>query len=233
VSALSRGAGVVLALTCAAVIGIIVVRLTRSERPVVSGPPAVERPAEAPRAPAPRPEPRLPPVPRSRPVADLPPLFRAMIGAPQVDPHRPGYDALAAFDLRGGGGADVLALFRAEPRDPAWAPEREADIVDQALSEFLDADRDARMEVECRTATCRVRVYSSNPVITRQLGDYPLACIANSTVPFGGGGPEDEQFLDLFMVFGPEVRDRDGFLASRDLTCARYREAWRLRAGLK
>jgi len=238
VSALSGGARVVLALTCAAVIGLIVAHLTRpgSERLAVGGPAAVktERPLGAPSAPTPSPEPALPPLPPPKPppAAVLPPPFRAMIGAPQVDPHRPGYDALAAFDLLGAGGADVLALFREEPRDPVWAPEREDDIVSQALSEFLDADRDAQMEVECRTATCRVRVHSRNPAVTQQLGDYPLACIANSTVPLWGGpaGPEvEDQFSDFYLVFGPETRDRASFLASRDLTCARYREEWRQR----
>ncbi|HWU86329.1 MAG TPA: hypothetical protein VN253_03615 [Kofleriaceae bacterium] len=157
-------------------------------------------------------------------------MFRAMIGAPQVDPRQPGYDALAAFDLRGGGPGDVLALFKDEPRDPAWAPERENDIVSQARSEFRDVDSDARMEVECRTAICRVRVHSRSPLLIRQLGDYPLACIANSTVPlWGPWGPEvEDSFSDFYMVFGPETRDTDGFFAARDGTwCARYREDWR------
>ncbi|HWU87454.1 MAG TPA: hypothetical protein VN253_09270 [Kofleriaceae bacterium] len=228
-------ARVVLALTCAAMIWIIVAHLARpgAEHQADGGPPAAknERPHGAPNVPMPVSAPALPPTPGPKlsPVLDiLPPMFRSMIGAPQVDPRLPGYDALAAFDLRGGGGADVLALFRDEPRDPTWASEREADIVDQALPEFLDVDRDARMDVECHTATCRVRIHSRNPVLTRMLGDYPLACLANSTVPLGGpwGAGVEDPFSDIYMVFGPDVRERDGFLVAHDRTCARYREQW-------
>ncbi|HWU88313.1 MAG TPA: hypothetical protein VN253_13600 [Kofleriaceae bacterium] len=223
----------VLVLTCMAVLWLIVAHLTRhgAEHRVVGGPAAETRqPHRSPSAPTPISEPALPPAPRLPPVLDiLPPVFRSMIGSPQVDPRQPGYDAKAAFDLRGGGPGDVLALFHDEPRDPFWAPERETDIASQALSEFLDADRDARMEIECHTAICRVRVHSRNPLLTRRIGFYPLACIANSAVPlWGPSGPEvEDQFTDFYLVFGPDIREHDGFVASRDLTCARYREQWR------
>jgi hypothetical protein len=146
------------------------------------------------------------------------------------DPRPPSYDAVQLYERHG---RDVLDLFAAEPRDEAWAQEREGDIVSQALPELQDADHDVRVEVECHTATCRVRVYSWKSMLTEESSFYPLTCLSSYTVPeWGtvGNGSDATPYSDFYMIFGPGTRDRDGFLSRRDGTCARYRDEWRQRA---
>ena len=194
------------------------------ERPGTRDPPAAPSPSpHAPAAPW-RAAARVPVV--EEPVPPAPP---APDPSARLDPRHPDYNAVWWYESRG---RDVLDLFAGEPRDEAWAQEREGDIVSQALPELQDADRDVRVEVECRTATCRVRVYSWKPMLTEESSFYPLTCLSSTTVPEWGtveGSPDAIPYSDFYMIFGPDTRGRAGFLSRRDGTCARYRDEWRQR----
>jgi hypothetical protein len=170
--------------------------------------------------------------PPHRPALDaapIPPAFGQLLGSPQIDPRQPGYDPVAAYQL--GGEGNVLRLFLSEPRDEAWASQREADIASFVLPELQTADPEAQLEVECRTATCRLRRRSPTSLADR-LADYPLVCLATRTAPMWGtamdASPEAEDpGLDYFLVFGQETRGRDGFRGRHGATCTDFREEWR------
>lgn len=146
----------------------------------------------------------------------------------QRDPRKPGYDAAKLFKIMGN---DVIGLFTLEPRDEVWAQEREGDLRSLALADFRDADRDAEIEVECHTATCRVRIHSRKSYLTDTMDAYPLGCRANTSVPIWGpeGSEVEDPYSDVYLIFGQETRSRDGMLA-RTKTCAKYRDEWRKEA---
>jgi hypothetical protein len=153
-------------------------------------------------------------------------------GPLERDPRGRGYDAARLFNLHIG---DARGIFDAEPRVEAWARQREADIVAAALSELQRADPDVRMEVECRTGTCRVRVHSRNTYLTDQMDFYPLVCLASFAQPEWGNSTSDDPsvedpYSDFYLIFGAATRGADGFAAQRDSTCGQYRDAWRRKA---
>lgn len=156
------------------------------------------------------------------------PMAADPAGPLERDPRGRGYDAARLFNLHIG---DAKGIFDAEPRVEAWARQREADIVASALSELQHADPDVRMEVECRTGTCRVRVHSRKPFLTDQMDFYPLMCLASFAQPeWGNSTSEDpsveDPYSDFYLIFGAATRDADGFAAQRDSTCGQYRDAW-------
>lgn len=216
------------------VAGLAIAWLTR---PTVPEHDDVPGPSAAPPRGAPGMHAPPPPRPTQAPVLEAvrvspPPALPAPADAPsQRTPRRASFDAVRLYETQGG---DVLALFAAEPRDEAWAQEREGDIVSQALPEFQDVDHDVRVEVECHTATCRVRVHSRKPILTEESSFYPLTCLSSYTVPEWGtptaSDSDETPYSDFYMIFGPDTRGRAGFLARRDGTCARYRDGWRQRA---
>ncbi|HWU91483.1 MAG TPA: hypothetical protein VN253_29650, partial [Kofleriaceae bacterium] len=147
--------------------------------------------------------------------------MRQLIEAPQIDPRQPDYDPIAAHDLSG----EILLhdLFQREPRIDPWASQREADILNLVQP---DLDPDARPEVECHAAICRIRLHSRD-----RLGDYPVVCMAKRTTLMWSAEvlevPGPDPYKDFFLVFDREVRDRDVFLARRGASCAEFREEWR------
>lgn len=234
----SRMNRVVLVGAVAAVLGLgaVAVRGLSAERtdlaPEASAPATGPPPAAAPRAgPAPR-SGRLPSVPTAKPSPpDTDPTTRAfggLLGSPQTDPRQPDYDPVAAYQL--GGEGNVMRLFDSEPRDEAWASEREADISSFLRRDMQAADPEAILDVECRTATCRLRRRSPTAQ-TDSLGNYPLVCLATRTTPLWGTArdtaPDAEPYDDYFLVFDRATRDRDGFFKRRGATCADFREKWR------
>jgi hypothetical protein len=149
-------------------------------------------------------------------------------GPVERDPRHPRYDAARLFSLRLDGAKEI---FTAEPRDEAWARRRESGIVDATLGELKRADPDVRMEVECHTGTCRVRVHSKNPFLIDRMGAYPLQCLASYAQPEWGNSPSvdptvEDPYSDFYMVFGADVREEAGFTARIGGTCARYRDEW-------
>lgn len=171
-----------------------------------------------------RPSPTEPAIAPPSPPPPPPAIERA-----GVDPRKPGYNARLLFELTE---FDAVTVFEAEPRDETWAPKREHDLVELALPEIQVADAGAHVEIECHTATCRVRVRARNPLVTRESGPYPLTCLSSYTAPIWGDDPSPggESETDYYLVFGEDVRDRAGMLDRVDGTCARYRDAWRRRA---
>jgi hypothetical protein len=162
----------------------------------------------------------------------VPPAFGALIGSPQIDPRKPGYDPVAAYELMGGG--NVRGLFVSEPRADPWAGEREADLARLILPELQAVDPDVRVEAECRTATCRLRLYSQMPALTERLGEYPLSCLASKTALMSGTSapvsPDAEEPVpSFFLVFRRETLDRVAFLSWIGDMCPRERAEWRSR----
>ena len=214
----------------ALVLGVAVAWWTRASLggglPVAPGPPAPGA--------SPRPTPlEIPAVARSVIDGAGPELARVPdaedpTGPLERDPRGRGYDAARLYNLRIG---DARGIFEAEPRVEAWATQREADIVASALSALQHADPDVRMEVECRTGTCRVRVHSRRPSLTDRMDFYPLVCLASFAEPEWGNSTSDDPsvedpYSDFYLLFGAATRGADGFAAQRDSTCGRYRDAW-------
>jgi hypothetical protein len=158
------------------------------------------------------------------------------------DPLDPDYDAAKLFNFVSG---SPVEFFAKEPRDEAWAPQREKDIEDMTMPAFHDADPDAKIEVECHTGSCRVSVHSRNKYLTSELGNFPLTCLANTTVPIWGPGIDEngpgsdvvDPRSDFYMFFGAETRGREGMLKSTHVdrstgepgACIRYVGEWRKR----
>ncbi|HEY0480342.1 MAG TPA: hypothetical protein VGD37_22640 [Kofleriaceae bacterium] len=156
----------------------------------------------------------------ARPAArDARPLVR--------DPRKPGYDAARLFGARLD---DARSIFEAEPRDDRWAGPREEGIERASLDAFKSVDPHARMEVECRTGTCRVRVFSKLPYLNNQMAPYPLMCLATYAQPEWGDPKIEEPYSDFYLMFGETTRGDEGFSAQRDGTCMKYRDEW-LRQG--
>ena len=146
----------------------------------------------------------------------------------EKDPRRPGYDAARVFGLRMD---SAKLLFEAEPRDEAWARQRESDIEASALTEFKNLDPNVQMEIECRAGTCRVRVHSRNSYLTDVMAHFPLTCLVQFAQPdFGDSTSENpdakDPFSDFYLMFGAATRSSDGFAAQRASTCPRYRDGW-------
>jgi hypothetical protein len=199
---------------------------------------AVPTPSPQPRAQAPEADPPSSRRPIPMPLApstagrdDLPPRVEPL--RLERDPRSPDYDAAKLY---GAGERNVLDFFAAEPRDPTWAPERERDLMDIVPPRMKEVDQDAKIEVECHTATCRVRVHSRDKALTQRLDSYPLTCLANTAVPMwgdpedagSGSGSNADLYSDFYLIFGRSTRDRAGMMERNrpDGLCAKYREAF-------
>jgi len=150
-----------------------------------------------------------------------------MLGVPQTDPSQPGYDPIATQQIKGP--RDVRFLFEEEPRDDAWASQREADITSFVGPEL---QVDARIEVECRTATCRIRLVAPWATAGGATGDYPIVCLARRTAPMWGSSRDatpdaEDPYPAYFLVFDQATREQGGFLARRGASCADFKEEWR------
>lgn len=144
------------------------------------------------------------------------------------DPRKPGYSAARIYGIRMDGAREI---FEAEPRDPVWAKQRETDVADAALNELKQVDPEVKMEVECRTGTCRVRVHSRIPYLTDQMAFYPLVCLAAFAQPEWGNSTTvdpsaEDPFSDFYLIFGDSNQDSKGFTAWKAGTCPQYRDDW-------
>ncbi|MCW5806993.1 MAG: hypothetical protein KIT31_31830 [Deltaproteobacteria bacterium] len=116
--------------------------------------------------------------------------------------------------------------YAEEARDEAWAREREDAILAYTQRDILDLDRDARVELDCRTSACRIRIWSEDPHLVDILGDYPFPCMARWGTADLGQVSEGRRYADVYILFDDELRDGTGFVTSRDNTCPRYRDEW-------
>jgi hypothetical protein len=176
----------------------------------------------------PEPTPSAPPSARSSDGRQPPRLARSSdpdtILVPR-DPRSPDYDANKLLHASAG---PPTGLFAAEPRDQAWAAEREDVVQTLVLRRLREVDPDAKMDIECHTAICVVHVDSHNKALTDWLGMYPLGCLATSysvvgAAPDTGGSATTRS--DFYLVFDQAGRSRDGLLAARD-GCDRHRDEW-------
>lgn len=204
------------------------------------------------RAPAPHEivVPERPPSDRTRPVATSepmplgPPSTRSPIGrqppqnAPpsdpdtiivQRDPRSPDYDADKLLQASAG---PPIEQFAAEPRDEAWATEREDVVKTLTLRRLREVDRDAKMQIECRTAMCRINVDLHDKAVSEWLGVYPLGCLAKSYAVVGpdphasaSGSGSAAPLSDYYLIFDQRGRSRAGFLEHSD-GCARRHDEW-------
>ena len=118
--------------------------------------PNLSRSSHPEHAPAPRP----PVLPEDR-RASRPELRGGVVR----DPHAATYSAAQLYKAGGGTHAEIYA---SEPRNPAWADRREKEIAEYPRAEILQVDPDAKVEVDCRTSSCRVRIRSRNPQLVAQ-----------------------------------------------------------------
>jgi hypothetical protein len=140
-----------------------------------------------------------------------------------TDPHHPSYTAALAYEatLR-----SIPEIYAGEPRDEKWASEREHAILDYTSKDVTDLDPNARTEIDCRTSSCRIRIYSEDPHLVSIMGDYPYACLARYATGELEQGSAGSRYADFYILFGDQNKDPAAFTENRDLTCPKYRDLW-------
>lgn len=162
------------------------------------------------------------------PVTDAPGVILDE-GAVSDDPRAPEYDASRIVFDRFHGYAD--ALWAAEPTDAIWAPHRADQLRKYTEADIAAVDPDARVEIECHTASCRVRIYSETAFLTDTMGPYPFSCMAKLAMAgtLGADGP-DGHYSETYLVFHRRGVSDEGFLSYQQTYCPKEREKWMARA---
>ncbi len=117
-------------------------------------------------------------------------------------------------------------LYAEELRTEPWATEREAAIRDYTLADIQRLDPAAEVRFDCRSSSCRIRIYSTNQHLTEEMGDYPFACMAKWGTSDLGMAEGERRYADFYVLFGEDNLTVDAFGPNRDLTCPRYRAIW-------
>lgn len=135
----------------------------------------------------------------------------------------PIYTAARVYETTRG---DMQEVYATEARTEPWATVREREVISYAERDIHEVDPDAKIEIDCRTSSCRIRIYSEKPHLNNAMGDYPFACMARyGTAELEKGNP-GHKYADFYILFGEQNLGEDAFLANRDLTCPKYREQW-------
>jgi len=145
---------------------------------------------------------------------------------PATDPRAEGYNAAALHDITG---RNLQEIYADEPRSEPWASTREQSVVSYSLDDLKKLDPNVEVDADCRTSSCRIRVYSSNPFLVEEMGDYPFACMARySTGDLGmtDPGPPQRTYADYYLLFGEQNLDDAAFTDNRDRTCPKIRASW-------
>ncbi|MBP6632443.1 MAG: hypothetical protein KBG28_25730 [Kofleriaceae bacterium] len=121
---------------------------------------------------------------------------------------------------------DMQELYAEELRTEPWATEREAAIRDYTLADIQRLDPAAEVRFDCRSSSCRIRIYSTNQHLTEEMGDYPFACMAKWGTSDLGMAEGERRYADFYVLFGEDNLTVDAFGPNRDLTCPRYRAIW-------
>jgi hypothetical protein len=127
------------------------------------------------------------------------------------------------------GGRSAQEIYADEPRQDAWASQRGAELLAYAKADVLAVDPDAKLDVDCRTSSCKIRLQSNNKLLNARSGNYPFACMGSyTTADLEQRDPAhpDVLFADIYILFGDENLDHDAFSMNRDQTCEKYREKW-------
>jgi hypothetical protein len=129
-----------------------------------------------------------------------------------TDPASPSYNAFNAFFTKYHKRSDKV--WASEPVSESWAKQRQADLLAFSEDPVRRIDPKARMEIECHTATCRVRIYSKSEHFTDAMYDYPFPCTATSATVGDGDDDVDAQgtpITDYFLIYAPLVMTREAF----------------------
>ena len=136
---------------------------------------------------------------------------------------QPGYTAARAYELLRG---NIQEIYAAEERSEPWATERGTAIVDYTKQDIQNVDPRSKVEIDCRTSSCRIRIYSEDLRLVDAMGDYPFACMARyGTADLMQGAP-GARYADFYLLFGDQNQEPAAFLENRDITCPQYRDKW-------
>lgn len=164
--------------------------------------------------------------------AEMPPHPVAQINHPngimlndlsRIDPAHSLYTAAGAYEATH---RNIQEIYSAESRKEPWASERERAILDYTNKDVSELDPKSRTEIECRTSSCRVRIYSEDPHLISIMGDYPYACLGRYATGEFDQGSAGSRYADFYVLFGEQNQLPDAFQDNRDLTCPQYRELW-------
>jgi len=129
------------------------------------------------------------------------------------EPGAPGYDATRLVrrkELRLG------EVFDLEPRDDAFAAQRELDLADALRSALDSVELVAGVDdiaVECHTASCVARLSMPAPDAERTYNALTLFPVGDMVTPHWGQDPEDAEraIVNLTIVYAPEHLDHGAF----------------------
>jgi hypothetical protein len=161
-------------------------------------------------------QPPTPPL-RLRPILRRPPSLPPVHTGPapieiEADPHATNYDASKLFAVTGGSPAE---FFKREPRNDAWATDRERIVNDLTLSALQEIDPNVKVATECHTGVCKVSIHSKKFFNVAMFGPYPFNCIAEHMSPVHGpdvspDGIEPDAtdpYSDVYLLFGQKTHD--------------------------
>lgn len=134
-----------------------------------------------------------------------------------------GYTAARVYEMTLG---NIQEVYAAEERSEPWATEREKAILDYTERDVTAVDPSARIEIDCRTSSCRIRVYSEVKHLVGAMGDYPYSCMARYGTADLEQGEPGSRYADFYILFGDQNQDSHAFAHNRDRTCPKYREDW-------
>lgn len=139
------------------------------------------------------------------------------------DPSSPHYDAVRLLEA---GIGDIQDIYADEPRTEPWASERERAALEYVRQDLLRIDPDARLEADCRTSSCRFRIYSKDARLTSELAAFPFSCMGRLTSADLEMTNEHGAYSDTYVLFDEQGRDHAWYVQNRDATCPRQRDRW-------
>lgn len=109
--------------------------------------------------------------------------------------------------------ADASELFELEMRAEDWAPDFEDYLQQHIHASLADIPADIPIEVECRTATCKVEVNTDNldDPEAQLVSDYLSYLAPIGPMTQAGTSESNPRHLTIFSALSPGVRSRGGF----------------------
>jgi hypothetical protein len=150
--------------------------------------------------------------------------LQAASQSPKKPRDRGAYTAAGAFELTH---HNMQEVYAAEARTEPWATRREAAILDYTRTDILEADPAAKIDMDCRTSSCRIRIWSDDIRLVDYMGDFPFSCMARYGTADLTQTDGTRKYADFYILFGDATQDDDDYVANRDLTCPKYREIWK------
>lgn len=120
------------------------------------------------------------------------------------------YDPVMAFQT---GGHESEDIFAAEKRDPKWAGQYEAGIhaeIQKELTRIDLRDHVSKIDVECRRASCLVKVTVRKESTVALSSVYPIGLMGELTgYRLEDAARDDEDILVFYLHLSPRYRDFD------------------------